>query len=142
MISDEAYRGLYYTSESLAANPQAPTVWNMTDKEVPGIEEAKIRISLETMSKVFNACGLRMGALVTDNQYFQEQSVAFSTTYLCASVLDQHIVESLHSQTKAQLQSWVAQQRDYYGKIMKQMHADFNNLLPGIVVSLPESSIY
>ncbi|MBS3158362.1 pyridoxal phosphate-dependent aminotransferase [Candidatus Woesearchaeota archaeon] len=142
LISDEAYRGLYYTSESLAANPQAPTVWNMTDKEVPGIEEAKIRISLETMSKVFNACGLRMGALVTDNQYFQEQSVAFSTTYLCASVLDQHIVESLHSQTKAQLQSWVAQQRDYYGKIMKQMHADFNNLLPGIVVSLPESSIY
>lgn len=145
LISDEAYRGLYYTSEihgTHGTKQQAPTIWNMTDKEVPGIEEAKIRISLETMSKVFNACGLRMGALVTDNQYFQEQSVAFSTTYLCASVLDQHIVESLHSQTKEQLQSWVAQQRNYYGRIMKQMHADFNKLLPGIVVSLPESSIY
>ncbi len=142
LISDEAYRGLYYTSESQATQPQAPTVWNMTNKEVPGIEEAKIRISLETMSKVFNACGLRMGALVTDNQYFQEQTVAFSTTYLCASVLSQHIVESLHSETKEQLQAWVAQQRNYYGRIIKQMHEDFNKLLPGVIISLPESSIY
>ena len=137
LISDEAYRGLYYTGET-----QAPSIWNITNKEVPGIEETKIRISLETMSKVFNACGLRMGALVTDNKYFQEQGIAFSTTYLCASVIDQHIVEALAAQTKEQIQGWVAEQREYYGRIMKQMHADFAKLLPSAIVSVPEASIY
>jgi aspartate aminotransferase len=136
LISDEAYRGLHYTGD------KASTVWNVTDKEVPGIEEAKIRISLETMSKVFNACGLRMGALVTDNEYFCTQAIAARTTYLCPDVLAMHIVEGLDGQSNEELQEWVAEQREYYGKILKKQFDGFKELLPELGVSKPEASIY
>ena len=136
LISDEAYRGLYYTDDP------APTIWNVTDREVPGIEEAKIRISIETMSKVFNACGLRMGALLTDNEYFYNKAVAANTTYLCPSVVDQHIVEVLAEESKEEIQNWISQQREYYRRILKKLYDDFRKVLPGIIVSLPEASIY
>jgi len=136
LISDEAYRGLYYTDD------RASTVWNVTNKEVPGIEEAEIRISLETMSKVFNACGLRMGALVTDNEYFCKQAVASRTTYLCPDVLAMHIVEGLEGLGKEELQEWVEEQRRYYGRILKKQFDGFKKLMPEIMVSKPEASIY
>jgi len=136
LISDEAYRGLHYTLES------TPTIWRVTNKEVPGIEEAGIRISLETMSKVFNACGLRMGALVTDNKYFHDQAVAANTTYLCPSVINQHIVEVLSHESRENLQAWVQELRTYYQRILSNLHQRFKELMPDIIVSLPEASIY
>ncbi|MDD5178226.1 MAG: aminotransferase class I/II-fold pyridoxal phosphate-dependent enzyme [Candidatus Nanoarchaeia archaeon] len=137
LVSDEAYRGLYYTKEK-----NAPSVWQITNKEVPGIENAKIRISLETMSKVFNACGLRMGALVTDNKEFHTKAVFASTTYLCASVTSQHIVESLIDESKSDIQSWVKKQRDYYRNIFDDMYVQFKKLMPNLIVSVPEAAIY
>ncbi len=136
LISDEAYRGLYYTGD------EAPTIWRITDSEVPGIEKARIRISLETLSKVFNACGLRMGAIVTDNEYFHQQAVAANTTYLCASALNQYIGEAMADQSREELQQWVAKQRGYYGRIMKDLHNGFKRELPEAIVSLPEAAIY
>ncbi|MFH1364427.1 MAG: pyridoxal phosphate-dependent aminotransferase [Candidatus Aenigmatarchaeota archaeon] len=136
LISDEAYRGLHYAEES------SPTIWAVTNNDVPGIEEAGIRISLETMSKVFNSCGLRMGALITDNKKFHDQAVAANTTYLCSSVTSQHIVEGLAEETPEQIQSWVKLQRDYYERILKRLHDDFKGLMPGLIVSFPEASIY
>jgi aspartate aminotransferase len=56
---------------------------------VPGIQGR--RISIETASKVWNACGLRIGALVTDNVDFYQQSVAENTAGLCSNVIGQHI---------------------------------------------------
>ena len=136
LISDEAYRGLHYTDDP------APTIWNITNKEVPNIEEAKIRISIETMSKVFNACGLRMGALLTDNEYFYNKAIAANTTYLCPSVVDQHIVEALAEESKEKIQNWISQQRKYYRGILKKLYDNFHKVLPDIIVSLPEASIY
>ena len=136
LISDEAYRGLYYTADS------APTIWKITNADVPGIEDAGIRISLETMSKVFNACGLRMGALVTDNKYFHEQAVAANTTYLCPSIIGQNLVEVFADESKQDIQNWISELRDYYQRILENLTKDFNKLLPGIIISLPEASIY
>ncbi len=52
LISDEAYRELYYTQG-------APlSVRSLNDEIVPGIQGR--RISIETASKVWNACGLRI----------------------------------------------------------------------------------
>ena len=60
MASDEAYRELSYTGKG-------PTsIWRLSEAIVPGI--AGRRLSIETASKVWNACGLRIGALVTDSQ--------------------------------------------------------------------------
>jgi aspartate aminotransferase len=79
MISDEAYRELFYIDKP------ATSIRGITDKEVPGIEGR--RISIETASKVWNACGLRVGALVTDNKEFHEKSVAEYTANLCTNVI-------------------------------------------------------
>ncbi|MCK5006304.1 MAG: aminotransferase class I/II-fold pyridoxal phosphate-dependent enzyme, partial [Spirochaetales bacterium] len=49
MISDEAYRELLYTGADTVS------IWGITDREVPGIEGR--RISVESSSKVWNACG-------------------------------------------------------------------------------------
>ena len=57
LISDEAYRELYYTGG------ECTSIWGLTENDVPGITGR--RISVETTSKVWNACGLRIGALVT-----------------------------------------------------------------------------
>ena len=61
IISDEAYRELAYEK-----GKETSSIWALTDKDVPGIEGR--RISLETASKVWNACGLRIGAIITDNK--------------------------------------------------------------------------
>ena len=50
---------------------ETSSIWALTDKDVPGIEGR--RISLETASKVWNACGLRIGAIITDNKLCYEK---------------------------------------------------------------------
>jgi len=86
--ADEAYRELYYVEGS-----ELVSIWGITDKEVPGIEGR--RIGIETASKVWNACGLRIGALITDNPKFNNRSVAEYTANLCANAIGQYIIWSI-----------------------------------------------
>lgn len=83
MISDEAYRELHYDDS------ETVSIWGLTDKDVPGIQGR--RISIETASKVWNGCGLRIGALITDNKEFHQQSVAEQNANLCANTIGQYI---------------------------------------------------
>ncbi len=136
LVSDEAYRGLYYVDED------APTIWKVTDDDVPGIESAGIRISIESLSKTFNACGLRMGAMVTDNELFREKASAANTTYLCPSSIDQHIVEALYDEKEEDILKWIANLRDYYKRILEELYEGFKKHLPGLIMSRPEASIY
>ncbi len=136
LVSDEAYRGLYYVDE------EAPTIWKVTDDEVPGIESAGIRISIESLSKTFNACGLRMGALVTDNELFRDRASAANTTYLCPSSIDQHIVEALYDEKEEDILEWIGQLKDYYKRILENLYTEFKRLMPSLIVSRPEASLY
>lgn len=138
LISDEAYRGLYYTDDI----EYAPSIWNISEQDVKGIETAGIRISIETLSKVFNACGLRMGALVTDNKSFFEQARAANTTYLCPSVIDQYIAGALAHESASDLQKWVKSLREYYKKILKNLYSSFKKLESNIIITQPQASIY
>jgi aspartate aminotransferase len=138
LISDEAYRGLYYVD----GIDYAPSIWNISEQDVKGIESAGIRISIETLSKVFNACGLRMGALVTDNKLFFEQARAANTTYLCPSAIDQYIGGALAHESARDLQNWVKNLREYYKKILKNLYINFKKLDPNIIVTQPQASIY
>ncbi|MDX9799702.1 MAG: aminotransferase class I/II-fold pyridoxal phosphate-dependent enzyme, partial [Spirochaetia bacterium] len=83
MVSDEAYRELLYSGEKVSS------IWGITDKDVPGIEGR--RISIETTSKVWNCCGLRIGALITDNEEFHTKAVAENTANLCSSAIGQYV---------------------------------------------------
>jgi aspartate aminotransferase len=134
MISDEAYRELYYVEA------EAPSIWRLDERTVPGIEGR--RMSIETASKIWNACGLRIGALVTDNRLFHEQAVAEYTANLCANVIGQYIFGSLAHESAADLHLWYARQRAYYRQMLTSFTEDIRARLPGIIVSSPDAAIY
>jgi aspartate aminotransferase len=134
LVSDEAYRELHYSDE------KAPSVWNLSNAEVPGIEGR--RIGIETASKVWNACGLRIGALVTDNAQLHAQCIAENTASLCPSAVGQAIFEALGDESEDDLRAWFQSQRDYYGGVVESFYQDMTAALPGAVVSKPEASLY
>jgi aspartate aminotransferase len=134
LVSDEAYRELYY------AGDRAVSIWGLDEREVPGITGR--RISIETSSKVWNACGLRIGALVTDSEEFHTRAVAENTAALCSNHIGQWIFGALAQLDHADLQAWFARQRDYYRQMLVDFTARTRRLLPGVIVSSPDASIY
>ncbi|HJO92770.1 MAG TPA: aminotransferase class I/II-fold pyridoxal phosphate-dependent enzyme [Victivallales bacterium] len=134
MVSDEAYREFHYKSCT------ASSVWALTEKDVPGITGR--RISIETASKVWNACGLRIGALVTDNKLFNQQSIAEYTANLCANAIGQYIFGALAYENHDDLEKWYEKQREYYKPMMTELRISLQTKLPGIIVSNPEAALY
>lgn len=135
MVSDEAYRELYYTGEGSLVS-----IWGITDKEVPGIEGR--RISIETASKVWNACGLRIGALITDSAEFSDRSIAEYTANLCANVIGQYIFGALAHESKEDIAAWCTNIREYYKGHIVNVYNELKRLEPGLIVSSPDASIY
>ncbi len=134
LLSDEAYREVFY------AKDQTSSVWGITEKAVPGITGR--RISIESASKIWNACGLRTGALVTDNPNFHQQAVAENTANLCANVIGQYIFGALLHESKDQLQAWFQQQRDYYRQMASTVTSGLKREVPELIVSIPHASLY
>lgn len=135
MASDEAYRELYYEE-----GKKLVSIWGVTDEDVPGIEGR--RISIETASKVWNACGLRIGALITDNAEFHKRSVAEYTANLCANVIGQYIFGALAHESKEQILGWCKDIRGYYKEQILKVYNGLKELEPGLIVSSPDASIY
>lgn len=134
MVSDEAYRELFYTRAN------ASSIWKLTETEVPGITGR--RIGLETASKVWNACGLRTGAILTDNERFHRQAVAENTANLCPNVLGQYVFGALGHVPHAELRDWYETQRRYYAPMLTRLVEELTERLPGVIVTTPASSLY
>jgi aspartate aminotransferase len=134
LASDEAYRELFYTGG------RTVSVWGLSDREVPGIEGR--RIGLESASKVWNACGLRIGALVTDNEEFHRRAVAENTANLCANAIGQYIFGALAHEGRAELATWYERQREYYRGLLARITGELSRQLPGLIVSTPDAAIY
>lgn len=132
MISDEAYRELFYLDEDVVS------VWGLG--ELSGIKGR--RISIETASKVWNACGLRIGALVSDSKEFIDKSVAENTANLCPNVIGQYIFGALAHESHGDLKKWYAKQRSYYQEMMVKFAVEMKKLLPDVIVSSPDAAIY
>ena len=135
MISDEAYRELYYEE-----GKQLVSIWGITDAEVPGIEGR--RISIETASKVWNACGLRIGAVITDSVEFHNRSVAEYTANLCANAIGQYIFGALAHESQVQITEWCKHIREYYKEQIMIVYRGLLEHEPGLIVSSPDASIY
>ncbi len=134
MVSDEAYRELYYTGG------RPTSIWALSEEEVPGITGR--RISIETASKVWNGCGLRIGALVTDNPELHARCEAENTASLCSNALGQWVFGALAGQSHEQLQAWFRQQREYYQPMMESFAERTRELVPGVVVGRPSAALY
>ena len=134
LISDEAYRNIYY-------NNNGPTsIWNISNKVVPGIKGR--RISIESVSKVWNACGLRIGALVTDNQVMFNKVRSEYTANLCANVIGQYIFGAITNLSRQEIVGWYKMQREYYLEIITDLVNGLEQELPGLIISKPKASIY
>ena len=134
IISDEAYRNLYYTESGQTS------IWAIDSKDIPGIDGR--RISIESASKLWNACGLRIGALVTDNNAFHRKTVSEYTANLCANAIGQYIFSSITILSTNEIRQWHQKQRDYYYSLMIQLRNQLLMNIPGIIVSNPESALY
>ena len=134
LVSDEAYRELYYVGDACTS------VWGITEEAAPGITGR--RIGIETTSKVWNACGLRIGALFSDNPGFHRQAVAEHTVSLCSSVIGQWIFGALAHEDHATLQAWYARQREYYKGMLFAFSDAMKAALPGVIVSSPDAALY
>lgn len=134
LVSDEAYRELYYGDTSLVS------IWQISEQDTPGISGH--RISIESASKVWNACGIRIGAIVTDNEYFHTQAVAEHTSNLCASAIGQYIFGAIAEESVDDIRSWFAKQKNYYRGLIKNTVKDIQLHIPNSIVTPPESALY
>jgi aspartate/methionine/tyrosine aminotransferase len=134
LISDKAYRQLHYTDAPVSS------VWTITEAEVPAITGR--RISIESASKVWNACGLRMGALVTDSAEFHGKAVAELTANICSNALGQKVFRALAHLDRSERNKWYTKQRAYYAPMLTALARGFAEALPGIIVSLPQASLH
>ena len=134
LVSDEAYRELYYGDTSLVS------IWQISENDVPGLSGH--RISIESASKVWNACGIRIGAIVTDNEYFHTQAVAEHTSNLCASAIGQYIFGAIAEESVEDIRSWFTKQRDYYRGLIKNTVQEMQSHIQHIIITPPESALY
>ncbi|MEK7866572.1 MAG: aminotransferase class I/II-fold pyridoxal phosphate-dependent enzyme, partial [Planctomycetota bacterium] len=134
MVSDEAYRELHY------GGGPASSIWGVSETEAPGVSGR--RISIESASKVWNGCGLRIGALVTDSRAFHEKAVAENTAGLCSNAIGQWIFGALAGLPHAELRAWYERLRGYYRDMLLSFAAGMRDALPGVIVSSPDASIY
>lgn len=134
LISDESYRMLYYI------DGEPVSVWGITEEDVPGIRGR--RISIETASKIWNACGLRIGALITDSKLFHDKALAEQTTNLCASKIGQEIFGALAEESFEDLSAWYGKQCAYYSGMSASFTKALKEALPGVIVSSPDAALY
>ncbi len=134
LISDEAYRNIYYSDNGPSS------IWQISNTDIPGIMGR--RISIESVSKVWNACGLRIGALVTDNKIMHEKVRSEYTANLCANVIGQYVFGAVAQMSSSQIIDWYCRQRTYYAKVIDKLMKGLKDELPGIILTSPGAAIY
>tara|TARA_B100000519_G_scaffold152062_1_gene133065 strand:- start:1508 stop:2419 length:912 start_codon:yes stop_codon:yes gene_type:complete len=134
LVSDEAYRPLFYNED------EQSSIWNINENSVPGINGC--RISIESSSKVWNACGLRIGAILTDNEEFHLKAISEYTANLCANAIGQKIFGALAHEPHEKIQMWYDSQRNYYKSILYNLKNEFQKQVPGLIVSEPAAALY
>jgi aspartate aminotransferase len=134
LISDEAYRSLSY------AGKESSSIWALNESDVKGISGR--RISIESASKVWNACGLRIGGLLTDNYEFHQKAISEYTANLCANSLGQEVFGVMADESSQEILKWQLDQKNYYMNIALKLKKEFQKHIPGIIVTVPEAAIY
>ena len=134
LVSDEAYRNIYFSGSGPSS------IWQISNTDVPGILGR--RISIESVSKVWNACGLRIGALVTDNKMMYQKVRSEYTANLCANVIGQYVFGAVAQMSSDEIIDWYSSQRAYYSKAIISLIKELKEELPGIILSSPGAAIY
>lgn len=124
LFSDEVYREFCYDGAK-----------HFSAMNLKGIEEHVVLV--DSMSKRFSACGIRVGALVSKNKSVISTALKFGQQRLCPPVLGQLAAEAALDSTEA-----------YYTSIQNEYTARRNflveamNNMPGVICPKPKGAFY
>ena len=124
LFSDEVYREFCYDGHK-----------HFSAMNLKGIEENVVLV--DSMSKRFSACGIRVGALVTRNKSVISTALKFGQQRLCPPVLGQLAAEAALDSTDEYYQSI---EEEYTRR--RDFLVDAMNSMPGVVCPKPKGAFY
>lgn len=124
LISDEVYREFIYTDE--------PYVSALS---LEGISQNVI--VADSVSKRYNECGIRVGAIVTHNAEVRAAALKFAQARLSPPLLGQLVAEASIGVQKEYL---LAVQEEYRAR--RDFLVEGLNKIPGVFAPLPEGAFY
>jgi len=124
LISDETYREILFDGRK-----------PLSLLQLNEYEEGTIVI--ESLSKIYSLCGLRIGALVSKNKKFIETALKYSQARLGAGFLDQKIGAEL---TKVPKEYFEARRHEYQTR--RDLLFNLLNQIDGVSCPKPEGAFY
>lgn len=124
LYADEVYREFVYDG-----------LEHFSTMQLPGIEQNVIL--LDSVSKRYSECGVRIGAMITHNKEVMAAALKFGMARLCPPAIGQIIAEaSLNTPQEyfTEVYNEYIERRDYMVKALNQM--------PGVVCPNPEGAFY
>jgi aspartate aminotransferase len=124
LFSDEVYREFCYDGTE-----------HFSAMNIKGIEEHVVMV--DSMSKRFSACGIRVGALVSRNRDVISTALKFGQQRLCPPVLGQLAAEAALDSPDEYYQSVqqeYSRRRDFLVEAMNQ--------IPGVICPTPKGAFY
>ncbi len=124
LFSDEVYREFCYTDEPYVSAMQ-----------LPGIEDQVVLI--DSVSKRYNECGIRIGALVTKNEALRKNVMKFCQARLSPPLLGQIVAEASIDTTPEYMK---ATYEEYIAR--RNFLVDGINRIPGCYSPMPMGAFY
>lgn len=124
LFADEVYREFCYTDEPYVSAMQ-----------LPGIEDQVVLI--DSVSKRYNECGIRIGALVTKNEALRKNVMKFCQARLSPPLLGQIVAEASIDTTPEYMK---ATYEEYIAR--RNFLVDGINRIPGCYSPMPMGAFY
>lgn len=123
LISDEVYREFTYEREHVS-------ILSFSDFT----ENA---IVLDSESKRFSMCGIRLGSIITKNEKFLEQTLKFAQARLSPVVISQHIATVAHADSEKYLKEANEKYRE-----RRDFTVKFLSNIEGVICPEPKGAFY
>lgn len=124
LLSDETYREIVFDG------PPAPSVL-----AIPGLEDHAVVI--DSVSKRFNVCGLRIGSLASRNRSIMDAALEIAELRLAVPMIDQRAVISALTSPKPYVDTVVAAYRERKDAVLAALSE-----IPGVTAHPPGGAFY
>ncbi|TVR76507.1 MAG: pyridoxal phosphate-dependent aminotransferase [Sphaerobacteraceae bacterium] len=124
LLSDETYREIVFDG------PAAPSAL-----AIPGLEECAVVI--DSVSKRFNVCGLRIGCLASRNRAVIDAALEIAELRLAVPMIDQRAVVSALTSPRPYVDTVVEAYRERKDAVVNALRA-----IPGVVAHPPGGAFY